>query len=348
MQNRSYMRFSERRAARFPHGNGPRREPRDFTLRAVIAAAVAGVTVLIFISLWFAFHIILLVFTGILLAVLLRGLAGWVRSYTRLPIEWSLTAVILLFLAIIGMGFFLLIPYVTNQADELQGEIQSSWKQVQTNISMLPMGKTIVHRLSNLDELLGKGGSFKQIKSIFGFTLETITEFIILLFIGLYLAYNPGLYLNGALRLVPPAFRPRLRYVLDKTAYTLRWWLLGISLDMAIVGVLTGLGLWLLGVPLPALLGIISGALTFIPTFGLLISIVPALLLAMTGGMAKVFYVIILYLAAHAIEAYVVGPLVQQKMVALPPAVMILGLLVFGYFFGILGLMVVTPIVAAL
>ncbi len=113
------------------------------------------------------------------------------------------------------------------------------------------------------------------------------------------------------------------------------------------IGAITLIGLKILAVPLALILAIISGLLTFIPTFGLLISIIPAVILAMTGGLMKVVYVIFLYLFAHAVEAYVAGPLVQKRMVALPPVLTIVGLFIFGELFGILGLIVATPLIAA-
>ena len=129
----------------------------------------------------------------------------------------------------------------------------------------------------------------------------------------------------------------------------LRWWLLGILFDMTVVGIFVGVGLWILRVPLALALGIISGLLTFVPTFGLLISLVPAVLISLAStGVRTTILVVLLYLAAHAIESYLFAPLVQKKAVSLPPVITIMSLFAFGIVFGAVGLIVATPLTATL
>ncbi len=334
---------------RTPHRPLRRNSPlRQFAIRTLIALAILAGVALVFIFFWYAFHIFLVTFAGVLLAVLLRGLSGWVKNFTGLSQMISLAIVILVLVAGIAVGIVFLIPYVSSQAQELYKELIASWGEILKSLSKLPLIGKWLQSSPDLVSLIGKGASAKQFTGVFSFTFLTITEIVILLFLGLYFSFNPDLYLNGITRLAPAGYRPRLREVMEKIGYTLRWWLVGIFFDMSLVGVLTGVGLWILDIPLALILAIISGLLTFIPTFGLLISVIPAVILAATGGLMKVVYVIFLYLIAHGIEAYVAGPLVQKKMVSLPPAVTILALFVFGELFGILGLIVVTPLVAAL
>lgn len=131
-------------------------------------------------------------------------------------------------------------------------------------------------------------------------------------------------------------------------AATLRNWLSAQLLAMTLVGVLTGLGLWLAGVPLAFALGLIAGLLAFIPNIGPVIAVAPALLLAMPEGSTTLMIVLAIYLGVQALESYVVTPLIQQEKVSLPPALIIAVQLLFGVLFGILGLALATPIAAAL
>ncbi len=343
------MTYDKETQTRAVHRPPRRNSPfRVFAIRVLIALGIIAGLALVFIFFWYAFHIFLVTFAGVLMAVLLRGLAGWVRDVTGLSQTLSLTLVILLLVAGVAIGIVFLIPYVSSQAQELYKELTASWTEILKSASKLPLIGRYLQSGPDLLSFIGKGASAKQFTGIFSFTFLTITEIIIFLFLGLYFSSNPDLYLNGITRLTPIRYRPRMRQVLEKIGFTLRWWLVGIFFDMSLVGVLTGLGLWILDIPLALILAIISGVLTFIPTFGLLISVIPAIILAATGGLGKVVYVISLYLIAHAIEAYVAGPLVQKKMVSLPPAVTILALFAFGGLFGVLGLIVVTPLVAAL
>jgi hypothetical protein len=88
---------------------------------------------------------------------------------------------------------------------------------------------------------------------------------------------------------------------------------------MTIIGVVTGSGLRLLGVPFPAALGLLAGILTFVPYVGTVISAIPAALLAFTIDARLALYTILLYTGAHTLEGYILVPLVQKRAAHLPP-----------------------------
>ncbi len=171
---------------------------------------------------------------------------------------------------------------------------------------------------------------------------------MIILFIGLYGALDPGLYKRGLTLLLAPSMRQRGDEVLRATAATLRDWLSAQLIAMTLVGVLTGLGLWFAGVPLAFALGLIAGLLAFIPNIGPVLAIAPALLLAFPEGQSTMLVVLAIYVGVQALESYVVTPLLQQEKVSLAPALVISTQLLFGVLFGILGLALATPITAAL
>lgn len=112
-------------------------------------------------------------------------------------------------------------------------------------------------------------------------------DLLVVLFLGLYLALDPGRYANGIVHLMPLGKRDRTRDVLASLRGTLGWWLVGRSLSMAEVGLLTGIGLWLLGVPLPFTLGLLTGLMNFVPNIG------PAAATILTGlvGLVRKLYV---------------------------------------------------------
>jgi len=115
---------------------------------------------------------------------------------------------------------------------------------------------------------------------------------------------------------------------------------------MAATGVLTGLGLWLLGIPLALTLALLAAVLTFVPYVGAIVSAIPALLLGLVHSPTMVLYVAILYVIVQLVEGYLLTPLIQQETVALPPALTIASLVLFGALFGPLGLMLGTPLAA--
>ncbi len=323
-------------------------ETLRFISRVLIVVGILVSVLIIALIFWFAFHVILVGFIGVILAVFLRGLADWFGKLTRLSSGWSLAAVILILLCGVGLSFVFIIPHVSSQIGDLQNKMLSSLAQIKQGISQFPLGQDLIQRMQSLqgDSSSASEAVAKSAQKIFSMTFTTLTELIVVIFLGLYLSVDPDRYVNGFVRLFPIRTRPRTREVVGEIGNTLRWWLVGIFFDMALIGILTWIGLRILKVPLALILAIISGLLTFIPTFGLLISMIPAILLAITEGFGKVIAVIILYLIAHAIEAYIAAPLVQQKTVSLPPAILILTLIGFGALFGVLGLIVAAPLTA--
>jgi predicted PurR-regulated permease PerM len=106
------------------------------------------------------------------------------------------------------------------------------------------------------------------------------------------------------------------------------------------------LGLWILGVPLALALGFIAGLLSFVPNFGPLIALIPAVLVGLMEGPSTALYVVILYIVIQAVESNLITPMIQKQMVYLPPAVILIGQVLLGILVGGLGLILATPIIA--
>jgi predicted PurR-regulated permease PerM len=134
--------------------------------------------------------------------------------------------------------------------------------------------------------------------------------------------------------------------VLNESGSTLQSWLVAKLFEMLLIGGLTTLGLWLLGIELALVLGLIAGLLSFIPNIGPVLSVIPAVLLASLEGTRTMLYVVGLYTIVQALESYVFTPWMQQRIVSVPPALTISMQLLFGLLAGTLGLLLATPLVA--
>jgi predicted PurR-regulated permease PerM len=178
-------------------------------------------------------------------------------------------------------------------------------------------------------------------------TVSALGSFAIILFLGLVFAASPGPYVRGLLALVPERREARTREVLEAVTNTLRWWLVGRLISMTVIGVATGVGLALLGVPLAFLLGLIAALLSFIPNVGPILSAVPAVLLALVDGPRQALWVVLLYLGIQAVESWVLDPILDRKTVYLPPAVTVLTQLVLAIVAGLLGAALAAPLAAA-
>ncbi|GIX00447.1 MAG: AI-2E family transporter [Pirellulaceae bacterium] len=178
--------------------------------------------------------------------------------------------------------------------------------------------------------------------------LGSVANMTLVLFVGVFLAASPSLYRRGFIQLISPRYRQRVTALLDELGSTLWRWLVGRALAMAVTGGGTGVILWLLGVPLPFTMALLTAALTFIPNIGAAVAMALAVLLALPMGLGVVGSVVVAYLTLQLLESNVLTPIIQQQQVSIPPALLILFQMVMGILTGTLGIMVATPILASL
>jgi predicted PurR-regulated permease PerM len=168
---------------------------------------------------------------------------------------------------------------------------------------------------------------------------------LLLVFIGgLYLAAQPSLYAVGLLRLIPPRARTSAAETFDAISVSLRNWLKGQALGMLFVGLATGLGLWLAGVPAAWAIGLIAGLAEFVPYLGAIVAGIPAIVLGFGQGIETGLWTIGILIAVQQVQGNLVMPLLQNRMVDLPPAVTIFGIIAAGILFGVPGVLLATPL----
>jgi len=171
-----------------------------------------------------------------------------------------------------------------------------------------------------------------------------IADAVILVFGGIYLAVQPAIYRKGLLLLVPQAAQEEVGETLDLVGEALRRWLLGQLISMTVVGVMTTIGLWILGVPSPLALGLFAGLAEFIPLVGPILGAIPALLAALSQDFNIVLWTIGLFLVVQQLESNLLMPIVQRWVVSLPPALTLFAVTAMGLVFGPLGLFFAAPL----
>ena len=314
-------------------------------MRLLLGAMLVGLVLLL---VFLAADILLVVFAGIVLAVVLRGLALWVSGWSRLSTGLSLAAVIVAIGVVFAAAGYFLAPRTGEQFNQLITRLPADFHRVETQMEATGWGKTLIHMLQP------GGGTVNGSAVVGGFfgvattTITIIAGVVILAFIGLYGAADPRPYVSGALRLAPPRRRERLGEIMQVIAVTLRWWIIGRLISMCIIAVLTAAGLWLIGVQLALVLGLLAGVLTFVPYIGSVTSAIPSLLIALTESASLALYVVLLYIGIHVIDGYIVAPLLQRRMVHLPPALTLCAQAILGALFGILGLVLAEPLTATI
>ncbi len=314
--------------------------------RAIVTGVLLAATLLL------AWHVstpILLIFAGILVACVLDAavralgrIAPWPRPVLLVLVSLTILVFVIVAFSLGGVSlwrniqdlFRLLIAEITR----IYGDLQE-------------LG--LVHEISRSDiETMvttffpDPGGLFNQASSLFGSTLGIVSNAVIIIFLGLFFAIDPRAYRDGFLLLLPNSYRPRLAAALDNTGEALRGWMVTQLAMMILIGSLVFLLLWALGVPNAAVLGLLSGALNFIPFLGPIFSAVPVLLtLAAQDTNVLILGAIGLFLIQN-LEGYILTPMLQQRIIKLSPAWSLSIMTVLGTLFGIMGIALATPIYA--
>ncbi|WP_151633831.1 AI-2E family transporter [Noviherbaspirillum aerium] len=323
------------------------REDRSFMHRTVLFDTVSLLFVAIAGIVWYAADVLMLVFACILFAILLYDMSRRVRQWLHLPHWLALGAVVLLLLVVFVGAGWLMAPQISEQAGELAKTVPQALKDLQKQMSQYPMLAQLMNGMPPAEELAGKlGAMLPQAGLFFSGLLGVVGNIAIIAFVGIYLAYQPGVYINGIVTLVPPRKRERIREVFDELGRTLGQWLAGKAVSMLVVGVATTAGLALLDIPLALVLGIIAGLLDFIPYVGPIMAGVPAVLIALTEDPVRAGYVALLFLVIQLAEGYLLMPLIEKKTVSLPPALTIAMQVLLGALLGMAGVALATPLAA--
>lgn len=339
------------------------------------AAVVAGVYLAMRL-LWVGRSVFLVGFLGVLLGITLAAGVDWLER-RRIPRAVGAVILVLSMLgALVGLGL-LTAPRISEQVQELRQQVPEAidgverWVQQRAGgiadliqaepapagrkpepAATQPQGQEgrggeaqpgVDIRRGLAQQLAGAGQTFF---AFFSSTLAVLAGMIIILFVAIFVAVDPGLYHRGLMHLFSHRARTKAGEVLSATATTLRRWLVLQIIAMVVIGAVTTGALMLLNVRAAVALGIIAGLLEFIPYVGPILSAVPAVAMALLDGPEKALYVVVAYTAIQQLEGVVLQPMLMQEGLELPPVVTILGQSLLALVFGFLGLLVAVPLLA--
>lgn len=315
--------------------------------RVFVAVGVTAAVVVLLLFLWHARHVLLLVFAAILVAVFLRRLTMLVSGPTGLPPAVSLALVVLGLVGALVAAFWTQGDTIASESERLREELPAAVNQFQSRIAGYSWGERLIEEVPSPSSLLPEDGdAVSRVTGVVSRTFSALASGVIILFLGVVLAATPTVYVRGLLALFPARRVPRARAVLDKLADTLWWWLIGRIITMTFIGITTGVGLWLLGIPLAFILALLAALLSFIPNLGPILSALPAILIAFVQGPRTALWVAVLYAGVQVVESYVVAPIIDRKTVYLPPAVTVVAQLLLAMVAGLLGITLATPLAA--
>lgn len=313
----------------------------------LIGVAAASTAATLLFLLWQVREVFALVMAAILVALALSAGADWLKQ-RGLPRALALALLVVAIVGALVLAFALAGPGLAEDMKELRERFPQSMERLKESVGRYELGRRLIDEAPKAAEGFSRQHTvFSRLTGIVSATLGAILTFVVILFLGLVMAAAPDTYLRGGLALVSPGRRPRVRQALLEAAGAMRAWLLTKLLLMVVIGVGVGIGLMLLKVPGAFVLGLLAALLTFIPNFGPFLAAAPAVLLGFAQGPQTALYVVLLYLGVQAVETYVLDPILDKKIVALPPGLTLTMQIVLGLLLGAVGLAVATPLTAA-
>lgn len=320
--------------ARADQGSGD----RQFIRRVLIVLALGA---LVFLA-WQLRGVLLMLFGAVVVATIFRALSDQLCRWFKLPDGVAVGLSVFIILGLVAALIMLFGAHFAGQFEVLRDNLPKAWRSLETRAAEMGLGEQLRGAVA------GGGGIASGMFGNIGQTIMSVSgaiaDLMVVVFGGIFLAAQPDFYSAGVIKLVPAGKRALIGEAMIDSERALRLWLRGQLLAMVLVGLLTGAGLWLLGMPSAAVLGLLAGLLEFIPFAGPILSAIPALLLALAVSPDLAAWVVLVYLIVQQIEGNILQPLIQQYAVDLPGVVLLFALIAFGALFGIIGVVLAAPL----
>ncbi|MBV9454872.1 MAG: AI-2E family transporter [Rubrobacter sp.] len=301
-------------------------------------------------------QIVLLFLLTLLFAIVLSGPVNYLADRLAIPRGLGILIVfggLILLLWLLGRWITPVISYQARQFIEdfptLLGQIQGFITSLQSTFGL--------ENVINLDqESLFEAGrnflsghtTFSSVVDVGRSIAEAASLSVVALIVTVYLVAQPSQLIHGFVSLFPARQRGKVQGILGEMYHAVQKWVIGQLIAMIIIGILTTIALAVIGIPYAIFIGALSGLLVFIPLLGVLLSIIPPIFLALAINPILVVWVLLSYVLIHQIEAHVIQPVVMSRAVSLHPVVVVFAILIMGTLFGLIGLLLAIPLVAAL
>ena len=311
---------------------------REFTRRVLIVLALGT----LFYIAWQLRVVILMLFGAVVVATIFRALADQLRAWFGMRDSIAVALSVMFILGLTGALIWLFGSHFASQFEGLRENLPRAWQSFEIRVGELGFGKQLSSAMAQNGGIAG--GLFGNIGRTVMSISAAVADLMVVIFGGIFLAAQPNFYRVGAIKLIPAGKRALVGEAMIDSERALRLWLRGQLLAMVLVGVLTGGGLWFLGMPSAAVLGLLAGLLEFIPFAGPVLAAIPAVLLALAVSPDLAVWVVLLYVIVQQIEGNILQPLIQQYAVDLPGVVLLFALIAFGALFGALGVILAAPL----
>ena len=314
-----------------PEERAPIVEPiGQFASRAAVLLAMIGAAL----AAWTLREVVFILFGALVLANGMNAVACFLARKLRIRYALGLLAVVTTGLIVLGAVGWFFGATINTQLEELSDKIPDGLQWLTNQIEARPYTRDLLSKLE-INDLSGTTGWIaKTLTPILRSFLGAAGSLVVMAIVSIYLAAQPERYRSGALRLLPISARSKASELFDATGNILGRWLAGQVAVMATVGLLSGVGLWLLGIDAAFVLGLVGGLMSFVPYLGSVMTAVLATLFALAQGPYHAAAVIVMYICVHFVEGNFITPLIQAEATSLPPAITLLAVISCAILFG--------------
>jgi predicted PurR-regulated permease PerM len=304
--------------------------------------AIVALLVVVILIARVAFNVVLMVMAGSLIATYFHGLGDFIQRKTKMKRRGAMLISTLGSVAILGLLLWFMGTKIQQQVAELSNTLPHTINNVKAKMSTSPIGQKVLDGINddNSQKMMTTAQSF------FSTSFGVIGDMYIIMFLSIFFTANPNLYKNGILLLLPKEKKPLGEHIMNRISLSLKGWLKGMMASMFLVTILISTGLTIIGMPVAMVLGLITGLLELVPNLGSLLAMIPGVLLALTVSTNKGILVALLYITSQTITANIVNPLIQKKLIKLPPALTLISQLIMGALSGALGIILAVPLLA--
>jgi len=304
--------------------------------------AIVALLVVVILIARIAFNVLLMILAGSLIAVYFHGFGDLIERKTGLSRRISMILSVGGSFLILGLLLWFMGTKIQNQVSVLSDSLPNTITAAKLKMEETQTGRKVLEYVSgdNSDRM------FSTVQRFFSTSFGVLGNLYVIILLSFFFTANPDVYKNGILMLIPPANKPIARTSIDRISQMLKGWLKGTMLSMLLITLLIAMGLTIMGIPGALVLSLLTGMLKLIPNFGSMAAMVPGVLLALTVSTNTAIIVALIYVVSQTIVSNIVTPLIQKRMINLPPALTIISQVIMGTVSGALGIILAVPLLA--
>lgn len=318
----------------------PRRE-LTYIQKVWYTVGIVALLVIVVLIARVAFNVLLMVLAATLISTYFHGFGNIIQRKLKCGRKAAMIHSVGSTFTILAVLLWFMGTKIQHQVAQLSHSLPNTINSARGKLAETPIGQQI---LTYLDDNSGK--IFITAQHFFSTSFGVLGNIYIILFLGIFFTASPSVYKDGFMIIIPPEKKELWACIMNRINVSLKGWLKGMLLSIVLIFIMLTIGLTIMGIPAVLVLALIAGMLKIIPNFGSLVAMIPGVLLALTISTNTAIIVALIYIVSQTIVSNIVTPIIQNKIINLPPALTIISQVIMGTLSGALGIILAVPLLA--